>query len=65
MNKANQGSKRDPLTKILPTLLGLTKRKVVGLHFLNLIAPNVERNTMGSAYPVRMIAMVVERIIIK
>jgi len=49
MNKVNQGSKRDPLTKILPTLVGLIKRKVVGLHFLSLLAPNVERSTMESA----------------
>ena len=35
--------------KIFPTLLGLTKKKVVSLHFLSLLTPNVERSTMRSA----------------
>lgn len=41
--------KRYSLSNILPTLLGLTKRKVVALHFLSLLKPNVERRTMESA----------------
>lgn len=47
---------QDTLAKILPTLLGLLKIKVVGLIFLNLLAPSVGGVIMVSAWPIRMVA---------
>lgn len=46
MSKVNLGSRKGIQTKILQVLLRLTKRKVVGFNFLNLLAPLVARDTI-------------------
>lgn len=48
MNKVNLVSRRDIQTKILQVLLCSTKREVMDVNFLNLLAIIMERSFLGS-----------------
>ena len=50
------GINQDIPAKILPTSLGLKKRRVVGLYFPSLLDPSVGRVSLVSAYIIYMVS---------